>query len=100
MGGVALSNRLEKGDSMPGTNDPVELDKLSALLADPAQRKRFFLDPDATLDAAGINPAGLPTAFMAALKELDYSELGLISHVNRKLVEAGLVGDNIIMWPV
>jgi hypothetical protein len=91
---------MEKGDSMTNPNDPATLDKLSVLLADASTRKLFFLDPDATLEAADIDPAGIPAAFMNALRELDYGELGLLSRMNIKLVEGGLAGDNVLNWPV
>ena len=85
---------------MVSPNDPATLDKLSALLADPSTRKLFFLDPDTTLEAASIDPTGIPTPFLDALKELDYGELGLLSRMNIKLVEGGLAGSNILNWPV
>ena len=91
---------MAKGDSMVNPNDPDTLDKLSALLADPSTRKLFFLDPDTTMDAADIDPAGIPTAFLDALKELGYGELGLLSRMNIRLVEGGLAGDNVLNWPV
>lgn len=85
---------------MTDPNDPIELGKLSELLADPGTRKHFFLDPDAALDSADIDLEGIPGEFLAALKELDYGELGLLSRMNRRLLDAGLGGENLLKWPV
>jgi hypothetical protein len=85
---------------MTDPNDPVELSKLSDLLADPSQRKLFFLDPDAALSGADIDLEGIPAEFLAALKELDYGELGLLSRINRRLIDGGLGGENLLRWPV
>jgi hypothetical protein len=84
---------------MPEPNDPVELGKLGDLLADPKTRRDFFEDPDAALTAAEIDVAGIPDAFLDALRELDLDELGTLSRVNRKLVEAE-GGPIYVMWPV
>ena len=81
-------------------DDAVELSKLSDLLADPDQRRLFSEDPDAALESAGIDQEGIPAEFLDALKELDYDELGLLSRINRRLVDAGLVGDRLLKWPV
>ncbi|HEY7281390.1 MAG TPA: hypothetical protein VID47_07320 [Actinomycetota bacterium] len=85
---------------MGDDGDTEDLDKLSDLLANPAKRKEFFLDPATALKAEDIDPDGIPEAFLEALTELDYDELGLLSRVNRKLVDAGLIGDAILNWPV
>jgi hypothetical protein len=84
----------------PHKDDPDDLSKLGDLLADPGQRKLFFFDPDGALSAAGIDPEQIPEAFLEALKELDHDELGLLSRVNRKLLDAGLTGGDIMNWPV
>jgi indole-3-glycerol phosphate synthase len=80
--------------------DTEDLDKLSELLANPAKRKEFFVDPETALQAEGIDPDAIPKAFLDALKDLDYGELRLLSGINRKLVDAGLTGSDILNWPV
>ena len=64
------------------------------------ERKLFFEDPDRALEASEVNPEGIPSAFLDVLKELDYDELGLLSRVNRRLLDAGLTGGDLMVWPV
>jgi hypothetical protein len=91
---------MKGGRSVDQPNDALELEKLGDLLADPRTRKDFFLNAEEAMEEAGIDRGGIPDALVDALQELDYGELGALSRVNRKLLDAGFSGSVMLKWPV
>jgi len=79
-----------------------ELEKLAELLRDLQKRKSFYLNPEAMMEAEGVDADAIPPRFLDTLKELSHAELGVVSRVE-SLLRDRLSDDElqlIVMFPV
>lgn len=82
---------------MATENTLIALAQVDALIRDPESRQQFYEDPYATLQSAGVDPAGVPPAVWQALTEMTLEELGAIADLGIALAEAGLF-DGDVAW--
>jgi hypothetical protein len=73
---------------VPQSGEGEALAKLGQLLRDPKGRKSFWLNPDETLEKAGISPDDIPAGVRDTLNDLSYEELRVLARVNASLDEA------------
>jgi hypothetical protein len=67
------------------------LEGIMNIFADPQSRRRFFADPQSTLEEAQVDTTPLPQEVVDAMFALTPSEMKALSSLNRSMVEAGLL---------